>query len=731
MILLTLLFLQSSKLFADVYYESEGVKHNTSKFDTVLSSAKKIFFKIEFIQSQLDSGDFLNLPIVQRIDLIDRFLNFSKLPNNDSLSLNYKLQKAELLTDIGYFDKALNVLDTIKNYTSKEYFPIIYFNSLAIIATAQKRLNNQESEGFLVKFLEEAKSVNSLDGEYLAHIHLGDYFRKIGQPDKTVPHYYRADEIAELQNDFAKLDRTKAKLGKIAKAAGELAIALNYFKKSLEYAKFTENPKRILDMEFTILQNSAKISRVDKIKKALLYIQKLDYLGYKKDLANYYDWIAKLSYRIKDFDKSREYSKKAIEYGKVGKLQSALIYSYNRLGILEYDSGNYQNALSYLFQAEKYFLPEEKPGYGIYIYECISDCYAALGKHQIATEAMRKAKHFQMLENKISIRTTLITRFAKYAFKKERETELEIQKIKNDKQKRKNDLRRIENEQIMDERKYIILSLLGILFTISIALFFTFKISKERKKSLSIQNEKNKLIEEQRNELHKLNKMKDKFFSVIAHDLRGPIGNMTRLSKLILMTSQHNEDEENTRIASLLSSSSKSVQLLLQSLLLWGKVQMKVTEPNKSEFYLKSRVTEILKVYQDGISSKKITLKMSIDESHILFVDEGMIDAVLRNLIHNAVKFSNENGTIELKSYIVDEAICINVIDEGIGLDKEKINEVLSESTIQQSSNRKSGLGLILAKEFIALNGGKMAIESELGKGTNVKFTLPMFKNQV
>lgn len=721
----------NEKEYASLNFANQIVR----AFDSSLVASKNADEKNQKFKTFFDSSGFENIPLKARINYIYQFIENSSIPFTDSLSLFLHMKVAAFNMELGKFDIAFTLLDSVTHHTSKVLLPNIYFESLALIGYSHRRLNNNnESFSYLVKLLSEAKEINNLNGEFIGNLYLGDYYRKIGKPEQSVSHYYRADEIAEIENDFKKLDRSKAKIGRMLQTAGEDSLAKIYFKKSLEYSKKLNNVEKIISMEYTLLQSSKKHSNEEKIKILNEHIKKLNQIGLTKSLAKAYDWAAKLYYRNGKFEKSKEYSFKAIEFGKIGKLNYAIVYSYTRLAIMELEERKFSKAFSYLKKAEKHFFSDERPGYGTYIYETMSDCYIGLGKYQLAIEAMRKAKKYQTQANKINTKKKIAVRFAKYALEKEKKNEFEIQKKKNDLQKRQNDVRRIENEQILDERMYVILSLFGILFTILMVLFYTIKISKERKKrkkSLSIQNEKNKLIEEQRNELDHLNKMKDQFFSVIAHDLRGPVGNMTRLSKLILMTSQQKKDEENIKIASLLSSSSKNIQLLLQSLLLWGKVQMKVTEPNKSEYYIKSRIAEITKFYKESIVSKHITLKISIDESHILFVDEGMIDAVFRNLIHNAVKFSNDGGNVEIKSYFVDNAICINVIDDGIGLDKKKIMGVLSESTTQQNSKSKSGLGLILAKEFIALNGGKMSIESELGKGTNVKFSLPKLQNHV
>ena len=282
-----------------------------------------------------------------------------------------------------------------------------------------------------------------------------------------------------------------------------------------------------------------------------------------------------------------------------------------------------------------------------------------------------------------------------------------------------------KSEALLTERNFSILSLLGISFTIFIALYFSLKISRERKKNLADQNEKNKLISAQKDNLDKLDQMKNRFFSVLAHDLRGPVGNILRLSGLIRLKSEERGDEEFSKIGLLLNESSKNIDNLLKSMLIWGKIQMKVAKPVRSEYFLKHRIDGIVNSLSAGIRNKNIMIEKQTHDSHTALADEGMIDTVIRNLVYNAVKFSHNGGTVKIESRRMNGKLLVSIIDNGIGIEEKKLDAIYNPVPVNQnSSDRMSGLGLILSKEFVNLNGGELTIETKVGEGTKISFSL-------
>ncbi|MCB1190920.1 MAG: hybrid sensor histidine kinase/response regulator [Leptospiraceae bacterium] len=244
---------------------------------------------------------------------------------------------------------------------------------------------------------------------------------------------------------------------------------------------------------------------------------------------------------------------------------------------------------------------------------------------------------------------------------------------------------------------------------------------------LTIQKQKI-IIERQNHELNELNDNKNKFFSIIAHDLRSPIGGLLSVSKLLLNYSKNQHNIPYDIIESLFQSTENAYKLL-ENLLQWSRVQMNRIECIPITFYL-NKVVEAVINNLSGIAYRKdITIKQTIDPNVQIFADYSMVETVIRNLVSNSIKFTQIGGQIEISSVSKKNMQEISITDNGIGikqtdLDKLfKINVKYSKSgTIGETG---TGLGLIICKELIEKNNGKIWVESNPGKGSTFKFVLP------
>ena len=236
-----------------------------------------------------------------------------------------------------------------------------------------------------------------------------------------------------------------------------------------------------------------------------------------------------------------------------------------------------------------------------------------------------------------------------------------------------------------------------------------------------------KLTEEK---LHELNATKDKFFSILAHDLRSPIGNMA--SFIDMMSRMSFEDlkidyRENLEI--LKNSSAKTFELL-ETLLLWGKSQRDNIEYKPERNSLKSLIEDIISLFRAASKAKNIKITTVFKDELIAYFDTDMMNTIVRNLINNALKYSYDNSEIVISGRRVNGNTEICVKDTGTGMDKETIAnlfriDVQNKSEIGTRGEKGSGLGLILCKEFVEKHKGKIWVESEQGKGSSVGFSIP------
>ncbi|WP_430814126.1 sensor histidine kinase [Carboxylicivirga sp. RSCT41] len=248
--------------------------------------------------------------------------------------------------------------------------------------------------------------------------------------------------------------------------------------------------------------------------------------------------------------------------------------------------------------------------------------------------------------------------------------------------------------------------------------------------------EKNDKIEQQKKsiisankELRKLSQTKDKFLSIISHDLKTPFNSIIGFSNLLSDHYDDFSDEDRKKYINVIDKSANNTYKLLDNLLEWSQLQYNREELNLEKANLFLLGNEIISLLKQTADEKDIVLINKIDADTDIVVDVNKIKSVMRNLVSNAIKFTYSKGFVTLYCKPVDGHLEVAVEDTGIGIDRDKINRLfnISEKVSTPGTNRESGtgLGLLLCDEFIKLHNGKISIESEPGKGTTFMFTLP------
>jgi signal transduction histidine kinase len=234
--------------------------------------------------------------------------------------------------------------------------------------------------------------------------------------------------------------------------------------------------------------------------------------------------------------------------------------------------------------------------------------------------------------------------------------------------------------------------------------------------------------------LIKLNAEKDKFFSIIAHDLRSPISSFMELTRFISEEVADLTTADIKRITTSMTTSTRKLYGLLENLLQWSKFHQNLIPFNPKLVQLLPLVNESLETIMESAASKEIVITNTIPRETALWADSVMLQSVIRNLVSNAVKFTPKGGEITLSAKTAEEKnVEISVKDTGIGMNPKMAKNLFQ---LNQQVNRKgtegepsSGLGLILCKEFVEKHGGKIWAESVEGKGSTFFFTIPFKKN--
>lgn len=230
-------------------------------------------------------------------------------------------------------------------------------------------------------------------------------------------------------------------------------------------------------------------------------------------------------------------------------------------------------------------------------------------------------------------------------------------------------------------------------------------------------------------ELKETNATKDKLFSIIAHDLKNPIGNISAISNLLSESIKNNEKETTDELLSMIGSQTKESTALLETLFEWAKSQTGQFSFNPLSHHLKEIVGRVIEIHQPAAILKKITIESIIPDEVTVFADLNMLKTILRNLISNAIKFTYPGGLIQISAELKSNGTEIIVSDNGVGMDKNALLSLFhidnSNTTRGTADEKGTGLGLIICKEFIEKHGGNIKAESEKEKGTRFIFFLP------
>jgi PAS domain S-box-containing protein len=241
-----------------------------------------------------------------------------------------------------------------------------------------------------------------------------------------------------------------------------------------------------------------------------------------------------------------------------------------------------------------------------------------------------------------------------------------------------------------------------------------------------------KALKDSEGKLRESNSEKDKFFSIIAHDLMTPFTSIMGLSEILVEQAQKKDYNEMKRYANIILNSSQHALDLLINLMQWARSQTGRIEFWPEYLQLEETCRETVTLFETIAAQKSITLKNQIHDKFIVYADKAMLSTVCRNLLSNALKFSHPGGEIIISASPKPEELVISVSDKGVGIPKEGIEKlfILSENYSTPGTNKEkgTGLGLILCKDFVEKNGGKIWVESEEGKGSTFYFTLPYNK---
>jgi two-component system, sensor histidine kinase and response regulator len=248
---------------------------------------------------------------------------------------------------------------------------------------------------------------------------------------------------------------------------------------------------------------------------------------------------------------------------------------------------------------------------------------------------------------------------------------------------------------------------------------------------VALANAKNEILK-QAEQIQRINRTKDRLYSVIAHDIKSPFANISMLISTLAEGYIDAGSEEYEEILQNINSSTQETYALLLNLLQWTRSQTGDLEIAPEPISVEALVTNTFRFFDPQASKKKIKLEKSVQDGLIIEADQNMMKSVLQNLVNNAIKFTKPGGRIAINAAEKDHNIVINITDDGIGISETNMKKLFVDegqvTTRGTNDETGSGLGLLLVKEFVQRNGGATAVKSKEGEGTTFTLTFPQIK---
>ena len=564
-------------------------------------------------------------------------------------------------------------------------------------------------------YLDEAYKISTDFNDTVSQIKTLNYLGlnefTVGNYELASDFYFKSLQLAEQVSDSALIAKVNHNLGMIYDELEEYDEAIDFYRQSLKYDEVHKDTLGILRSFINLsisYQNKKDLTEAQKYcdKAYDLAIQKKDSVLLVAIVNN----LGTIAYDKKEYEKGLTYYTEALKLYSDLNDKDGIATTYNNLGLVYLDTKDYPKSKEYFFKALK--LAEE-----LNLYDFSGDIYGNLKFYFEETGDYKKAlfyydKFNEVYDSLIGERKNKQIRQlqAKYDLEKKQNQILLLQ------QETSNQQIIIKNTKAV--QVYLILITLVALILV-LLMIHLFRNEKKLITELQIKTDK----------LKDLNISKDKFFSIIAHDLRNPFHALFSYTKLLKNGLDEFSREEISQILSDLHDATDQGYNLLQNLLFWTRSQSNRIHIFRSNFEMKEAIGEVLNLVRPNAAKKDQRIVFDIQNDCMVNADKDMISTILRNLMFNAVKFSDTGKTIRVELSCVFSEVFVKIIDEGVGMDEEQKRKlfVIDEhhSTTGTSGEIGSGLGLILCNEFAAKNEGRINVESESGKGSAFTLILP------
>ena len=685
-----------------------------------IDSAKKPFIGLVICASML----FMSFPV-----------NAQSFSQHDSLS--YKLQR----------------LESTNRFNPKD---TTHINLLTRLAFSYRYLDTDSLYSIAERALKYSKDIDYTHGKIRALDALGNYYYNKGNRDKSMPMFEKALELATEIDDLDSEISIINALAQNYSFEGNYAEALNLNLKGIDLAKKIDNQ----EMLSILNENIAGLYADQKdFKNALMFydtVQKINRrMGDEVIDAETQSNMASLYKDAKDFKNAMFNINRSINTFEKNKIYDWLAYAYEVKGDIYLDQGKYKWALYWYDQSNMLFKHQiEDDRIKIQLMNGMAKVYFGLEKDSLSLNYAKKgltlSKKIKSIQGQIDCSETLYKVYKKNGddaealgyletfkslsdslFKDKNKQSLSLLETKLQYEQEKQELIESNQAALAKQRNYIYFSVI-ILLILSIITFVIRRSENIQKKLNKELKEKSLAVIQREAQLHEINKTNTKLFSIIGHDLRGPIGGLQGILKMF--TDGEITTKELVSFIPKLKTDVENISFTLNNLLSWGMNQLNgvVTKPKRVS--LSNLVVNNIQLLSEIANSKSLKIINQLPDNPRIWADNHQIDIVVRNLLSNAIKFTPENGLITIDAEEKSGMWQISIRDTGIGMTAEMQRTIFKDSsnvTTYGTNNEKgTGLGLSLCKEMVHKNKGEIWVESVPRKGTTFFFTVPKALNR-
>ncbi len=595
-------------------------------------------------------------------------------------------------------------LETILKSTGQDTSRVNTLNQLSLLYLTN---NPSRALAYANEALKLAKSLGFTQGEITALNRVGENEFRQSNYAKAVDYTTRSLHLAVKFNDSLGMAKAYRILGIIyTYGLKQYDVALQYQLEALSIFKHKNDKRNMAAFYGNITWVYANMNQnlAEAHRLARLGLQLAKELNDNQLISYNYNSQGLIFLQEGKLDSAIWYIDRSIEKANLVKDRGVIAYDKTIKGNAYFQQKNYSLAI-------EMFQDAAREGRDLKMDELLKDaseglakCYEAQGNYPLAYQNYLLTTRLKdSLVNWATTQKILLT------------------KLEFEEEKRESKIAELEMANHLAKQEKILYSVLfGItLLSMLLVIILVTRNNYQRKATNLLLSEKNLEIEQQNNKLKNVNSIKDKFFSIIGHDMRSPLVSLKGL--LGLVNRNEISDKEFKHFAPKLHQHVIGVSETLENLLQWSRSQMEGWSLTPTTLQLYQVIHKSVKLFHETAAEKKITIENFVEQDETVHADENQTELIFRNLIHNAIKFTPEGGRIQLTSKQSGEFIEVSVMDTGMGMSPEQVALLFQQNTNTTrgtQGEKGTGLGLLLCKEMAENNGGRISVTSAKGKGS-------------